>query len=391
MPVSTLRVYQSVNDQISDSQLPVVLPRFEYYYFGLPDDLGGRLSVNTNAFNVIRTDGTSTRRAALTMNWERPFTGTLGDLWKIVLHGDANAYDASQLDSQPNFAPITNINAMRGLPQAMVDFRWPFSRDSGAWGSQLIEPIAQVIVAPQSGDSQLRKYPNEDSLDFDFSDANLFGFNRFTGTDRLEGGVRANVGLHSAWYLGGTAFDALIGQSYRTDKDNLFPEASGLHNQVSDIVARATITPTSWLDLTYRTRLDPNTLATHASEAVGSFSVSNFHLNAGYIYSNFNPYYYYSTPAPPPSGSLYYFPRNEVTVGGSYNWGNYRISANGRRDLTTAQMVSVGADAIYEDECYIFDLKFYRRYTTVNGDNGSTAVLFLMTFKTIGQFGYRAL
>ena len=61
------------------------------------------------------------------------------------------------------------------------------------------------------------------------------------------------------------------------------------------------------------------------------------------------------------------------------------------RDLQTNQMVSVAADGIYEDECFIFDLKFYRRYTTINGDGGSTAILFLMTFKTIGQLGYRAL
>jgi LPS-assembly protein len=54
-------------------------------------------------------------------------------------------------------------------------------------------------------------------------------------------------------------------------------------------------------------------------------------------------------------------------------------------------MVLAGADAIYEDECFIFDLRFYRRYTNINGDNGATSILFLLTFKTIGQFGYRAM
>ncbi len=54
-------------------------------------------------------------------------------------------------------------------------------------------------------------------------------------------------------------------------------------------------------------------------------------------------------------------------------------------------MVVAGADAVYEDECFIFDLKFVRRYVSINGDSGSTAVLVFVTFKTIGQFGYRAL
>ncbi len=385
------KLYQGLNNLITNSQLPVVLPRYEYSYFGLPDSLGGRLSVDTNAFNVIRTDGTNTRRGALTVNWERPFSGLLGDQWKITLHGDANAYNASAFEQQPNFGPMANVDTARALPQAALDFRWPFSRESGAWGNQLIEPIAQLIVAPQSGDSQNRRYPNEDSLDFEFSDTNLFGFNRFTGTDRLEGGTRANVGLHTAWYLGGTAFDALVGQSYRTNTDNLFPAASGLHNRVSDIVARGTLAPTPWLDVTYRTRLDPSTLATHAAEAVGSAGPPNFRVNAGYIYTNFNPYYYYDQPAPPPAGSPYYFPRNEVTAGMSSSWGHYRISANARRDLATNQMVSVGGDAVYEDECFIFDIRYYRRYVSINGDNGASALLFLLTFKTIGQFGYRAL
>jgi LPS-assembly protein len=54
-------------------------------------------------------------------------------------------------------------------------------------------------------------------------------------------------------------------------------------------------------------------------------------------------------------------------------------------------MVAAGADAAYEDECYILDFRFYRRYTSFNGDNGGTTVLVQMTFKTIGQFGYKAL
>ncbi|MEA2790743.1 MAG: LPS-assembly protein, partial [Acetobacteraceae bacterium] len=183
------KLYQGLNGAITTSHLPIVLPRYEYSFVGTPDSLGGRLSVSANTFNLVRTSGTNTQRGALTVDYERPFSGLLGDQWKVTLHGDADAYNATQFDQLPNFGPMRSVDAARALPQVAVDFRWPFARDSGAWGTQLIEPIAQLIVAPQSGDSQLRRYPNEDSLDFEFSDANLFGFNRFSGTDRLEGGV----------------------------------------------------------------------------------------------------------------------------------------------------------------------------------------------------------
>jgi LPS-assembly protein len=385
------RFYQGLSDTIVSSKLPLVLPRYQYSYFGQPDRLGGRLSVDVSAFNVVRSAGTDTRRASLTANWSRPFVGALGDLWKVTLHTDAVGYDASNFEQQPNFGPHSHVDAARAQPQAALMFRWPFMRDSGEWGTQLIEPIAQIIVAPQTGDSQIRKYPNEDSLDFEFSDANLFAFNRFPGIDRLEGGVRANVALHGTWYLGGTTFDGLIGQSYRTTKDNLFPEASGLHDQVSDVVARASFAPTSWLNLTYRTRLDHKTFATRMSDALVSAGVPKFSVSGGYTYTTFNPYTLFDQAPPPPAGSSFYLPRNEGTIGVSSNWGQYRFNGWARRNLQSNQMVAAGGDAIYEDECYILDFRYFRRYTSINGDRGSTTVLIQMTFKTIGQFGFRAL
>jgi LPS-assembly protein len=385
------RFYQALNNTIVGSKLPLVLPRYLYSYFGAPDAWGGRLTVDVGAFNVVRSAGTNTRRASLTANWSRPFVGALGDLWKVTLHADAAGYDASNFNQQPNFGTHGQADAARALPQAALDFRWPFVRDSGAWGTQLIEPMAQIIVAPQAGDSQLNKYPNEDSLDLEFTDANLFGFNRFPGIDRLEGGVRANVALHGAWYLGGTTFDGLIGQSYRTTKNNLFPQESGLHDQVSDVVARASFSPTSWLNLTYRTRLDHRNLATRMADAVASVGGPRLTVSGGYIYTTFNPYTFFDQPAPPPVGNSFYTPRNEISLGASSSWGQYRFGAWARRNLQNNQMVAVGANAAYEDECYILDFRFYRRYTSYNGDNGSTTLLLQMTFKTVGQFGFKAL
>jgi LPS-assembly protein len=384
--------YQGVSSAIADSNLPVVLPRYQYSYFGQPDALGGRLSVDAGAFNVLRTVGTNTRRANVTVNWERPFVGALGDLWKITLHGDAIGYDASHFNEQPNFGPTDNVDTARALPQLGVDFRWPFMRDSGKWGTQVIEPMLQLIVAPQTGASQNSKYPNEDSLAFEFSDANLFGFNRFSGIDRLEGGVRLNAALHGTWYLGGTTFDGLIGQSYRTTKDNLFPEYTGLHDEVSDIVARASFAPTSWLNLTYRPRLDHNDLATRMADALVSVGVPKFSVSAGYLYTTYDPYTLFDQPPPPPTDSAFYSPRDELTMNVSSNWGKYRFTGFATRNLTSDQMVVWGADAIYENECFIFDARMYRVNTALPGEpTGATVVLFQLTFKTIGQFGYRAL
>jgi len=75
-----------------------------------------------------------------------------------------------------------------------VQMHWPFMRDAGTWGTQIIEPIAQIIGSPNgSGYNRQTRVPNEDSLDYEFTDANLFSLNHFPGIDRLEGGPRAQA------------------------------------------------------------------------------------------------------------------------------------------------------------------------------------------------------
>jgi LPS-assembly protein len=386
-----MRGYQGLITQVVTAKLPVVAPRYIYSYVGTPDDWGGRLSVDTGLFNVIRDDGTNTRRASLSLNWERPFQGPVGDMWKITLHGDAAAYDASQFNEQPNYGLRHNIDTAQAQPGIAVDMTWPLMRDSGSWGTQLIEPHLQLVVQPRTGDSQLQRIPNEDSLSFEFSDANLFGFNRFMGIDRLEGGTRLNAALHGAWFLGGTVLDGLVGQSYQTGVDNMFPVASGLHDSVSDVVARASFSPTQWLSVTYRTRLDKQSFNTRLADASMSVGTDKFRLTGGYLYTTFDPYFFYDTPQPVPSTSGYFQPRNEAEGGVSSRWGHYRFTLSARRNLVTNQMIYYGASAAYEDECFIFDLRFMRRNTTLLNDSGSTALLFFFTFKTIGQFGYHAM
>lgn len=385
------KLYQSISTSVTNSRLPLVFPRVQYSYFGSVDPLGGRFSLDTNAFNISRTDGTKTRRSAFSMNWNRPLTGPVGDLWKLTLNTTGALWDANDLHQQPNFLGRDKISTGRVHPQLALEVRWPFIRDAGAWGSQVIEPIAQVITAPKIGFGRFFNVPNEDSLDLEFSDTNLFALNRFPGIDRMEGGTRANVGLHAAWFLGGTSFDGLIGQSYRTETDSVFPTGSGLNGKVSDIVARATVAPTKWMDVTYRNRMDKDSFNIRTADTTASLGTNALRMSAGYTYSTYNPYQLYAYPPPPGPASGYYTPRNEISLGMSSSFDNYRLAGLARRDLASGQMVSIGAMGGYEDECYIFDIRFQRRYTSVNNDKGAATILFQMTLKSVGQVGVRAM
>lgn len=381
------RAYQGLTTSIQQSRLPYVLPRYQYSFFGEPDRLGGRFSLESNNFNVLRGEGTNTQRLAASLNWQRPFAGSFGEVYNVTLRADAAGYSATSLHQNPNYASVRSAATARVQPHAALDARWPFVRDGGALGTQLIEPMVQLVASPNSGGLRNRRIPNEDSLDFEFTDANLFSINRFPGIDRQEGGVRAKVALHGAWNVAGATLDGLIGQSYRTSKDDVFPAGSGLEGRVSDVVTRATVIPADWLDFTGRARFDHKSWNVRFADALVSAGVPLLRVTAGYIRSPTRPFYFYDTPEVSP---LYFVPRNEITFGASSQFRQYRVSGYARRDLQTAQMTSVGARGTYEDECFIFDVNFTRRYTSYLGDRGATTVLFQLTFKTVGQFGFSA-
>ena len=384
--------YQGLTEQVNRSNLPVVAPNYRYSFFGEPDGLGGRTMVDVAAFNVLRSVGTSDQQAQIQATWERPFTGAVGDLWKASVNVAAVGASATSMNLTPTWSTVGSAQADTGLPQAALEMRWPWAR-SGDWGRQVIEPIVQVIGAPILGVNTFTNIPNEDSLDLQFTDANLFSWNRYPGLNRMESGPRANVGLHGAWFFpSGMSVDTLVGQSYRTHEDNIFPIGSGLNKTVSDVVGRMTLIPSEYLDFTMRGRFRSNDFAPQYGEAIAGFGVPALRLNVGYVYDVTNPYNLYDT-SPGlvvPVSILAPTPHNEVSLGGTAKYGHWRLTGYARRDLATNTMVAVGATGAYEDECFIFAVNFYRRYTTLNGDNGSQAVLFQVTFKTIGQFGFHA-
>ncbi len=396
--------YQALNGNVTQTQLPYVLPRYNYDFFSEPSFLGGRFSFDTLDFNVLRGEGTDDQRIAARLQWERSFGGALGEQWLLTARVDAAAYNAQGLNNQPNYTTDANADTVHAQPQIAAKVSWPFVRDAGALGTQIIEPIVQLIAAPQSGNSQHDDIPNEDSLDYEFTDATLFNLNRFGGYDRFDGGLRANFALHGAWtFKGGQTLDALVGASAIEHIDtNLYPQFQPWNgfergSHVSDVVGRVTFAPYKWVDFTARARVDHSNGDLKFGEAVAGLGRPILRLNAGYLYGATDPYGLYNSslnlPQPQITSTLanngFFVPRNEVSGGISSHFGRYTLNADARRDLETGQMVGAAGHFKYEDECTIFDFLIFRRYTSINGDHGNTTVLFTLTLKTVGQVNFK--
>src|SRR2546423_8782289 len=151
------------------------------------------------------------------------------------------------------------------MPAVGLEYRYPFISVQ-SWGTQTIEPIAQLVVRPN--ESAIGKLPNEDAQSLIFDDSNLFSINKFSGWDRIEGGARLNAGIQYTAQFNQAGFvNALFGQSYQLFGQNSFAVAdavntgisSGLATPRSDYVARVAYSPASVYTFISRFLFDTDT------------------------------------------------------------------------------------------------------------------------------------
>ena len=384
--------YQGLNQGvIRNTDLPFVLPRYTYSFLGQPDALGGRFGMSTTDFNVRRDNGTSDIRGQVALNWDRPFQNKLGQKYLLTLHLDSTLYSASHLDQQPNYYNRHGAaTSGQVLPTIALKTSWPFVRAfEKGHGSQILEPIVQLIYAPNTG-YRRNNMPNEDSMSYEFTDSTLFSLNRYQGTDRLDGGLRANVGLHANWTWDGHEVDLLGGESFQEHINHDRLPYSGLEHHASDIVMRARVVPNQYFDFNGRMRLDPYTKHVNFGDALFSVGVPHFRVRGGYVYEPVTPYYYYATDyrSSGPS-SLYYVKTNELSGGFSSDWGAWHLSAFARRSLSRKEFVSLGGDLGYSNDCFGIDVLYMKQYTTIGGQQRNSTVLFTVSLKTLGSFGLK--
>lgn len=134
---------------------------------------------------------------------------------------------------------------LSATPIAALDVRYPLAAYGGGV-THLIEPIAQIVYRGASDTAP--GITNEDSQSMVFDDTNVFSYNRFTGIDRQETGLRLNVGgRYLASLNDGSYLELVGGQSFQLAGSNAFAlpnrqqvgVGSGLENAASYAVVGA--------------------------------------------------------------------------------------------------------------------------------------------------------
>ena len=388
-----VRGYQGLRTTDNFSQTPLVTPNAFYEWAPGRKYLGGDLTVDTGLLGLTRTAGAWSQRLTTRANWERPFIGGIGEVWTLRAQGDARGLLARNQEKLATPQPSVNGEHVDGNLRLALDWRLPMVRDAGEWGSQTVEPRFQVVTGPSTG--RQTNFANEDSVDFEFTDATLFQLNRFVGRDRYEGGTRFDGALRGAWNLpNGGRLEAVGGRSFRLNESQQFPQNTGLERRWSDYVGRVGVSPVSWLDLTGRTRLDSQTGQHRQSDVVARLNLGRVgplegvSIWGGYLY----------TPAVPLVALQQ--SRNEASFGvsGGYRTpggGMYRLTAQVRYDVRRQEPVQITAAGGYEDECFILEGRLLRRFASDPVTNaeyaGNTIFLVRIGFKTVGDYFLRAI
>ena len=197
--------------------------------------------------------------------------------------------DAAWYDGGSTLKP-GEVSLLEATPIAAIDFRWPLIAIDGA-DSHLFEPIAQLVY--RGSDTTLVGITNDDAQSFVFDDTNLFSFNRFSGSDRQETGLRANIGgRYLANFGDGSWLQLIGGQSYHLAGVNALGIAdptqtgasTGLGDAASYIVLGAQGAMFDGLKFGAKAQLDASSFAVKRASAAAQLNYGDRRLGLAYAF-----------------------------------------------------------------------------------------------------------
>ncbi len=373
--------YQDLRN-ITNSYTPKVIPIIDYHRVGEPNSQGGYFDFNLNTSHVIfdyknpLIDNEINFRTSTILKYNQPFKTSSGHLFNLGIEGRGDFFVLDNIRNQENNSFYYSGSEARGNISTDLTWRYPLYR-SYSNRTEIIEPVVELIMSPKQ--SKNNDIPNMDSKYMELQVENLFSTDRFSGYDIFESGTRVNYGLNFVQnYNNNQQLSFFIGQNYNIDvPDNIYLDNSGLKNVkgLSDIVASLTYTPSRYLTLKYKTRIENTNL---------NFNRNDFNLYIG-----------------PPSLNLilnYVYLKNmfiedELSVRkdeinailSSKLTKNWRAFIGSRYDLYQDRTIEFIAGTEYENDCFKFNINLVHDNTRDRDYIGDKAIYFTLTFKTLGS------
>jgi LPS-assembly protein len=323
-------------------------------------------------------------RVSAEAHWRRQVIDPIGQVWTpfASVRGDVATLNVAADAGIPNFITPGNSEITRGMPTVGLEYRYPFISVQ-PWGTQTVEPIAQVIIRPN--ETQIGRLPNEDAQSLVFDDGNLFRVDKFSGWDRVEGGSRANAGAqYTAQFNQGGSVNMLFGQSYQLFGVNSYAAAdltntgldSGLDKSRSDYVARLAYQPNSIYNVTSRFRFAETDFSVQRMEVEGRASFDRWSLSV--LYGSYAA-----------QQEIGFLDRRQGVLTSSSVKLNANWAAIGaiRYDLIANTFDQTRFGLGYIDDCFMMSLNYVTDYTFSGNAQTSHTILLQFALRTIGGGG----
>ena len=366
---------------------PLVAPSFNYTHVSEPGSLlGGQWIASVDGLNLVReedtdvllsgTEGVDSRRFSLETGWQREFGTDFGLItnFETAVRGDVYWSDDLPTTGDPAVRE-DDVVELRAFPRATITSSFPMVRQQGTI-QQLVEPIVAFTAAPHQGEEE--DIPNNDSIDVEFDEINLFSDSRFPGVDRVEGGLRFTYGLRLGVFgFGGGSTTLFAGQSYSLDDENDFPDGSGLENQQSDWVGRLTVTPSPLFNLDYRFRFDPVRFDGRRQEVSLIAGPDLFRVGANYTFVD------------QIAGTGSDTDVEEVSARFSTRFAeNWVASGSLRRDLVLDESRNMSLGLAYGDECITVGIDFRRDFTQDRDTTAGDSIFLTISLRNLGELPF---
>jgi LPS-assembly protein len=322
-------------------------------------------------------------RASAEVDWRRTVVTDNGPMLTpfFQLRGDVASVDVDNQPGVSNYIATGDTELARVMPVAGLEYRYPLL-DVEPWGTQTIEPIAQLILRPN--ETNIGQFPNEDAQSLVFDDTNLFSVDKFSGWDRVEGGGRLNAGMqYTAQFNDAGSLNALFGQSYQLYGLNSYSVGditntgldSGLDTNISDYVGRISYQPNSTYMILARARFNEAT-----------FDLERFELETRANFDRWGVNFVYGDYAAQPD--LGFLTRREgVLAGTSFKvTSNWVLLASAGYDLIAHEFNQTRLGVGYVDDCLMLAVNYVTGYA-YNGTAApvrNTGVTLQLSLRTLG-------
>lgn len=347
--------FQTLRDDEDNTTIPTVIADLTFHRRFSLGPLGGDGGLRLQTHNHSRSsvspvdgngdgiaDGRDVGRISARIDWRRSFLLPMGIEGTVLGELTADAYTIANDDTYGGRTSRTHGSAG-------VELRWPWVRTEAGGAVQVIEPVVQLLFASSDAES----LPNEDSVLVEFDEGNLFSLDRFPGSDAVERGPRANVGVSwtrhdpQGWSMGVT-----VGRVFREADLGQFGPGSGFAGATSDWLASATFTLSDSVALTGRLVLDDDLGVTKAETRL-ALSGAKTALSTSMIWAVADA----AENRLVPTQEITFDARQKLTP-------NWTAKASGRYDFEGNQGTLAGLGLEFLNECVRFDVSLSRRFTS---------------------------